>query len=257
MNIHKTAIVHKQAKLADDIEVGPYCVIGDEVTIGAGTKIGPHCIINGITKIGKANKFYGASSIGSDPQDLKYKGEKTVLEMGDNNIVREYVTLNRGTDASGKTIIGNNNLFMAYSHVAHDCIVGNNCVLANVGTLGGHVELEDNVIIGGMVGVHQFCKIGKLAIIGGCSKPTQDIIPYSKSDGRPLKIFGINSIGLQRAGADKASISALKKAFKILFREGLGVPNALKKIESEVTDCAEIKHLIEFIKKSKRGICHQ
>ncbi len=256
MKIHNTAIIHRKAKLADDVKVGPYCVIGADVTIGAGTKIGPHCVIEGTTTIGKNNIFYGSASIGGDSQDLKYKGAKTYLEIGDNNTMREYVTLNRGTDEGGKTIIGSNNFFMAYTHVAHDCKVGNHCIMANGGHLGGHVELEDRVIIGGFGAVHQFCRVGELALLGGCSKLTQDLPPYLKCDGRPVDIHGINYVGLKRAGIDSSVTNALKKAYKILFREGLNTPNALKKIESELPDIKQIRHFVEFARASKRGICH-
>jgi len=254
MKVHNTAVVHKDAKLADDVEVGPYCLIGAEVTIGPGTKVGPQCVIEGPCDIGKNNVFYALASIGGDPQDLKYKGEKTYLKIGDGNTVREFVTLNRGTGENGETIIGSNNLLMAYVHIAHNCRIGNDCVMANGATLAGHVEIRDWAILGGLVGIHQYCRVGELAIIGGYSKLTQDAPPYSTCDGNPAKVRGINSIGLERAGKAKEVKDTLKKTFKILFFEGLNKTNALAKIKSELTDCAELIYLIEFVNSSKRGI---
>jgi len=253
-NIHNTAIVHKTAILADSVEVGPYCLIGPEIKIGVGTKLGPYCVVHKWTTIGKNNNFVSACSIGGDPQDLKYKGEKTYLEIGDNNIVREYVTLNRGTGEGNKTVIGSNNLFMTTSHAGHNCIIGNNNVIANSVAIGGHVIVEDNVVIGGVTGIHQFCRIGKLAIIGGCSKVVQDIVPFSMSDGDPTKIYGINKIGLQRSGMKKEVQALLKRAFKILFNEGLIISSAIKKIEKEFDQIPEIVYLIKFIKLSERGV---
>ena len=254
MKIHNTAVVDKNAKLADDVEVGPYCLIGAEVEIGSGTKIGSQCVIEGPCQIGKENVFYALSSIGGDPQDLKYKGEKTFLKIGDGNTIREFVTLNRGTGEGGETIIGNNNLLMAYAHVAHNCQVGNDCVMANGVTLAGHVDIYDHAILGGLVGIHQYCRVGEFAIIGGYSKLAQDAPPYSTCDGYPAKVRGINSIGLERAGKTKEVKDTQKKAYKALFFEGLNKTNALTKIKSELPDCAELAHLIEFVNSSKRGI---
>lgn len=254
--IHKTAIVHKDAMLADDAEVGPYCLIGPAVKIGPGSRLGPHCVIHRNTTIGKNNNLVCACSVGADPQDLKYKGEKTYLEIGDNNIIREYVTLNRGTTEGTKTVIGNNNLFMTQSHVGHNCIIGNNIVIANSVPLAGHVIIEDNAVLGGLAGVHQFCRVGRLAIVGGCSKIIQDAPPFSMCDGYPARVWGINRIGLERAGVGRDMQALLKQAFKILFREGLLISNAIKKIERELAQTAEIKHLIDFVKSSERGICH-
>lgn len=252
--IHKTAIVDKTAILADIVEVGPYCFIGPGVKIGSGTKFGPHCVVHKDTVIRNNNNFIAASSIGADPQDLKYKGEKTFLEIGDNNTVREYVTLNRATGEGNKTIIGSNNLFMAASHVGHNSIIGNNNVIANAALLGGHVIVENNAILAGMAGVHQFCRIGKFSITGGCSKVVHDIPPYSMCDGNPAKIYGINKIGLTRAGMPASAQALLKKAFKILFTEGLLVSNAVKKAEKEIKQINEIKYLLQFIKSSDRGM---
>lgn len=254
MNIHKTAIIDKKAKLADDCFVGPYTCIGRDVTIGSGTRIAQFCVIEGKTSIGKNCKIFTGAVIGSVPQDLKFKGEDTSLEIGDNNTIREYATINKGTKESGTTKIGNNNLLMAYTHVAHDCLIGSDCIIANCGTLAGYVTLEDKVIIGGLVAIHQFVKVGTLAIVGGCSKVIKDVVPFSTADGHPVKIYGLNRIGLERAGISQDVRSQINKAFKILFKSGLSIPHALEKIETELENSSEIRHLIEFIKKSERGI---
>jgi UDP-N-acetylglucosamine acyltransferase len=252
--IHSTAIVDKNAILADNVEVGPYCLIGPGVKIGAGTKFGPHCVIHKDTAIGKNNRFTAFCSIGADPQDLKYKGEKTFLEIGDNNTIREYVTFNRATGEANKTAIGSDNLFMANCHIAHNCIVGNNAIIANAVLLGGHVTVEEHVVMGGMSGAHQFCRIGRFAIVGGCSKVVQDIPPYSMCDGNPAKVCGLNKIGLGRAGISSKTQLLLKKAFKILFAEGLLISNAVKKVEVEIAQANEVKCLIDFVKSSERGV---
>lgn len=258
MNIHPTAIVSKKAKLADDIKVGPYAIIADNVTIGPGTKIGPYCVIDGNTTIGKSCEIFTGAVIGSRPQDLKYKNEKSTLEIGDNNIIREYSTFNPGTGEGGRTIVGNNNLFMAYSHIAHDCILGNNCVIANNGTLAGHVTVEDKAVVGGLVAIHQFVRIGTLSIIGGCSKVVQDIPPYSTCDGHPALVYGLNLVGLRRNGISSGSIQQLNRAFKILFNAGLTTKHALEKINKEIHPDSnnEISYLVNFIKNSRRGIVH-
>jgi len=252
--IHSTAIVDKNAILADNVEVGPYCLVGPGVKIGPGTKIGPHCVIHKDTTIGKNNKFVAFCSIGADPQDLKYEGEKTYLELGDNNIVREYVTFNRATGEGNKTIIGSGSLFMANCHIAHNCIIGNNAIIANAVLLGGHVVVEEHVVMGGMSGAHQFCRIGRFAIVGGCSKVVQDIPPYSMCDGNPAKVCGLNKIGLGRAGISSKAQLLLKKAFKILFAEGLLISNAIRKVEAGVEQVEEVKRLIDFVKLSERGV---
>ena len=254
-NIQATAQIAASAQLAEDVEVGHYAVIGPQVSIGPGSKIGEHCVITGNTSIGKNCQIFSGAVIGSVPQDKKYKGEETELIIGDNNIIREYVTVNLGTVASGKTIIGNNNLIMAYAHIAHDCVIGNNVVLANVGTLAGHITIEDRAILGGLAAVHQFVRIGTLAIVGGCSKVIQDIPPYSMCDGHPARVRSLNKVGLERAGISKEAKRQIKHAFTILFSSGLTVSHALKKIEEEVSPTPEIAHLINFIENSQRGIC--
>lgn len=256
MRAYPNAVVSKKAKLADDVSVGPNTIIGDNVVVGPGTKIGAFCVIEGNTTIGKNCEIFTGAVIGSRPQDLKYKGEKSFLEIGDNNIIREYCTFNPGTQEGSKTVVGNDNLFMAYSHIAHDCRVGNGCVIANNGTLAGHVTIEDKAVVGGLVAVHQFVRVGVLSIIGGCSKVVQDIPPYSTCDGHPARVYGLNLIGLRRSGIPKESIHQLNHAFKILFNSGLSLKHAVEKLKKEITPDNECAYLIDFIKSSQRGIAH-
>lgn len=255
MAIHKTAIIDSKAKLATGIEVGPYSTIGPNVTIAKNVKIGSFCVIDGNTTIAEGCSIFTGAVIGSIPQDLKYKGEKSFLEIGKNNIIREYTTMNLGTGEGGTTKVGSNNLFMAYSHIAHDCIVGDDCIIANCGTLAGHVTIEDKAVVGGLVAIHQFVRMGKISIVGGCSKVVQDIPPFSTCDGHPTKVYGLNLIGLKRAGVAEDSINGLKHAFKFLFRKGLSLPHALEKIQKEIPQSEEIKHLIHFFQTSERGVC--
>jgi len=254
-NIQSTAQIAPGAQLASDVEIGHYSIIGPEVKIGPGTKIGDHCLITGNTAIGKNCRIFTGAVIGSVPQDLKYKGEETEIIIGDNNTIREYVTINLGTSASDKTLVGNNNLIMAYAHIAHDCVIGNNVVIANAGTLAGHIVIEDRAILGGLAAVHQFVRIGRLAIVGGCSKVIQDIPPYTMCDGHPARARSLNKVGLERAGISKEAKSNLKTAFTILFSSGLTIPHALKKVEEEVPALPEVTHLVNFIKNSQRGVC--
>ncbi len=253
--IHPSAIVDSKAKLFDNVVVGPFSIIGAGVCIDKGTVIGANCVIEGNTKIGKNCRIFTGAVIGSAPQDLKFKGEKTYLDIGNNNIIREFVTINLGTKATGKTTIGNDNLIMAYSHIAHDCRIGNGIVIANGGTLAGYVTIEDKAILGGLTGIHQFVRVGTLSIIGGFSKIIQDIPPYSTCDGRPAKFYGLNIIGLKRAGLEEKTRKNLKAAFKILLQSGLPVSFALKEIKKRLPPSPEIKHLINFVSNSKRGIC--
>jgi len=254
MQIHPQAIVSAKAKIGTGVSVGPFTIIGDNVNIGQDTKIGSHCVIEGNTTIGKSCQVFTGAVIGSQPQDLKFKGEKVFLEIGNNNIIREYCTLNPGTGEGAKTVVGDNNLLMAYSHVAHDCKVGSNCVLANNSTLAGHVTIEDKVVIGGISAVHQFVKVGMLSIIGGCSKVVQDIPPFSTCDGHPARVYGLNLIGLRRKGISNVSIKQLDQAFKLIFNSGLSVKNAVKKAEEELAKNEEISYLINFVKSSERGL---
>ena len=255
MNIHNTAIVDKKARLADDVKVGPCAIIGPNVEIGKSTEIGAHAVVEGYTTIGEDCRIFTGACIGSPPQDLKYKDEKSFLKIGNNNTIREYVTMNPGTDEGGVTSVGDGNLLMAYSHVAHDCKIGNGCVIANSGTLAGHVNVEDKVIIGGLAAIHQFVRVGKLSIIGGCSKIVKDIPPFSTCDGHPARVYGLNLIGLKRAGMTKEAISLLNKAFKILFYSGLSVRNAIDNTRETVESCVEVEYLLDFVKASERGVC--
>lgn len=254
MNIHPTAIVSKKAKILDDVIIGPYSIIGDNVIINAGSKIGNHCVIEGYTTIGKNCQVFTGAVVGSQPQDLKYKGEKVFLEIGDNNIIREYCTLNHGTGEGGKTIVGNNNLLMSYSHVAHDCKVGNNCVFANNATLAGHVTIEDMAVIGGLVAIHQFVRMGKLSIVGGCSKVVQDIPPFSTCDGHPALVYGLNLIGLRRHKIPTDAIKELDRAYRIIFNSGFTTKHALDELHKSQINSAEVKYLINFAKESERGL---
>ena len=254
MQIHPSAIVSPKAKLESNVTVGPFSIISDNVIIGADTKIGAHCVIEGNTTIGCNCEIFTGAVVGSRPQDLKFKGEKVFLEIGNNNIIREYCTLNPGTGEGSKTIIGDDNLLMAYSHIAHDCRVGNACVLANNSTLAGHVIIEDRAVIGGIVAIHQFVRVGMLSIIGGCSKVVQDIPPFSTCDGHPTRVYGINLIGLRRKGISSDSIKQIDQAFKIFFNSGLSVKHALERVEKELAKTEEIIYLVNFARNSERGL---
>lgn len=251
--IHPTAIVDPGAQIGADVIIGPYCVIGDKVVIGDGSWLQNHVTVMGPSTIGKGNKFYAYASIGQQTQDLKYAGEPTYLEVGDDNVFREFCTVHRGSLPGTKTIVGSHNNFLAYSHIAHDCIVGNHVIFSNNGTLAGHVTVEDHVILSGLTAVHQFCRIGKHAITGGCSKVVQDIVPYTIVDGNPARARGINIVGLQRNGYNEDQIRAVRDAYKVLYRKGLNQTQALEKLRTG-TITAEVEHLINFIAGSQRGI---
>jgi len=254
--IHKTAIVHPKAEIDEGVEIGPYSIIDENVRIGRGTIIGPHVIIKKFTRIGKNCNIYQFASIGEIPQDQKFAGEETELIIGDNNIIREFVTLNRGTkEGGGKTLIGNNNFLMAYSHVAHDCYLGNNVIMANAATLAGHITIEDYAIIGGLSAIHQFVRIGAYSLVGGASAVSQDVPPYCLAVGNRAKLYGLNLIGLKRRNFPSEIISALKSAYRIIFKSNLKLKDAIKKVEYEIKDLPEIKTFIDFLKNSKRGFC--
>ena len=254
--IHKTVIIDTKTKIDSNVSIGPYSVIGPDVEIGEGTIIHSHVNISGHTKIGKKNKIYPFASIGNDPQDLKYNGEKTKLIIGDKNIVREYVTINPGTVSDvGKTIIGNNCLFMISSHVAHDCLVGNNVIIANNVPLGGHVIVEDNVVIGGNSAVQQFTRIGKMAMIGGMTGVLNDVIPYGLSTGNRNSLQGLNLIGLRRAKFENKEILGLSEAYKHIFATKNLTEN-ISKLNGSSRENFLVKEVIEFITKDKkRSIC--
>lgn len=257
--IHPTAIIDSTATLATDVEVGPYAIIGKHVTIGKGTTVGSHAVIGDWTILGENNRIFPQSSVGAPPQDLKYRGEECWTRIGDNNMIREFATIHRGTvTGHAETVIGNNNMFMAYSHVAHDCRIGNGVVMANVATLAGHVTIEDNVILGGLVAVHQFTSIGMNAMIGGGTMVSLDILPYTIATAgrrRETKLRGLNLIGLKRRGFSNEAINSLRNAYKTLFMAGLKLPDAIARIKTESTDCPEVQYLLTFIENSKRGIC--
>ena len=253
--IHPTAIVHPDVELGVGVEIGPYSIIEATVKIGDNTKVDARVSIKGNTIIGAENEIFTGAVIGSITQDKKYKGGVSYVKIGDRNKIREYVTINPGTDDGTETVIGNDNLIMAYAHIAHDCVLGNNITLANNGTLAGHVVIEDKAIVGGFGAVHQFVRIGYLSIVGGCSKVVQDVPPYIMVDGHPARVYGLNSVGLERANVPAEERANLKKAFKILFRSKLIVKNAIKQIESELPQTEAIKTLLQFLKKSERGIC--
>jgi UDP-N-acetylglucosamine acyltransferase len=252
--IHDKAIVYPNAKLGDNVEVGPFTIIGDNVSIGDGTIIGPNVLIDGYTNIGKNCKIFHGACIGVEPQDRKYKQEKSYVEIGDNNIIREFVTIHIATGEGAKTIIGNDCYILAYAHIAHNCIVGNKVTLINTAALGGHVEVEDAAYISAFNPIIQFLKVGKMAIVGTGSKITKDIPPYVMADGHPVKIYGLNTRGLDRNNVPEDIQNTIKQTHKIMFRSKLNVSDALKKIEETVPMNDYIRHFVEFVKNSKNGI---
>jgi len=256
MNIHSTAIISPDAQLEEGVEIGPYVVIGSDVKIGKNTVIGPHTVIDDYVHIGEGNRIFQFCSIGAPPQDLKFGGEKTRVIIGNFNTIREFVTIHRATTADiGVTIIGDNNLLMAYVHIAHNCKLANNIVMVNYAGLAGHIHVEDYAIIGGLTGIHQFCRLGTHCMIGGASAVVKDVPPYSIAQGNHAKLFGLNLIGLKRRDFSEKTIKALKDAYRIIFRSNLLLEAALKKAQEEVEDVPEVKHFIKFIKESERGIC--
>lgn len=253
--IHPTAIIYPGAKVDASVEIGPYAVIGANVTIGARTTVGPHAVIEGWTEIGQDNQIFQFACIGAISQDLKYAGEEAWLRIGDRNKIREFTTLHIGTaDGGGETLIGSDNLLMAYTHVAHDCRVGNHVIMANNASLAGHVTVDDHAILGGMSGIHQFSKIGTHALISGGSMVVQDIPPYTIAQGDRAKTVGINLIGLKRRGFSSDALNKIKKAYKLLFRSGLRSEEALERIDAELGDCPEVKVFADFVRNSERGI---
>jgi UDP-N-acetylglucosamine acyltransferase len=252
--IHATAIIHPKAQVGADCEIGPYCVIGEHVALGAGCKLHSHVVIGGHTKLGQGNEIFPFASIGLKTQDLKWKGGVTRTQIGDHNTFREYVTVHSATSDGEVTTVGSNNHILAYCHLAHNVTLGNHIIMSNVATLAGHVTVEDHAVVGGLAAVHQFCRIGKLAMIGGCSKVVQDVPPFMMADGNPAETRTINKVGMERNGVSEEAQSALRLAYKILFREGLTISNALVKIEKELPKLPEVLHLLDFVRKSERGI---
>jgi UDP-N-acetylglucosamine acyltransferase len=253
-NHHSTAVIHPKAEIGAECIIGPYCVIGENVVLGGGCKLHSHVVIDGHTRLGKGNEIYPFSSIGLRTQDLKWKGGVTRTEIGDQNTFREYVTIHSATSDGGVTTIGSHNNLLAYSHIAHDVTMGDHIIMSNVGTLGGHVRVEDHAVIAGLAAVHQFCRIGKMSMIGGCSKVVQDVPPFMLADGNPAETRTVNKVGLERNGVSEQTQNSLRQAYKILFREGLTIPNAIVRIEKELPTSPELQHLLQFVKTSERGI---
>jgi len=253
--IHTSAIVHPSARIEEGVEIGPFAVIGEHVSIGGGTTVGPHAVIEGWTEIGRDNRIFQFASVGAPPQDLKFHGEKSQLRLGDRNTVREFVTLHRGTESGGgETVVGDDCLFMAYSHVAHDCIVGNRVILANGATLAGHVQVDDFAILGGLSAVHQFARIGAHAMISGGAMVAQDVPPYCIAQGDRARTVGINLVGLKRREFSDEALRSVKQAYKLIFRSGLRLEEALDRIAGEVSSCPELTTFVDFIRDSERGI---
>ncbi len=256
MNIHPTAIISPDAQIEEGVTIGPYTIIGPEVRIGKHTVIGPHVVIERLTEIGESCKIDQFAAIGGDPQDLKYRGEKTKVIIGNYNTIREFATIHRATVSDiGVTIIGDYNLLMAYSHVAHNCKLDNHVILANSANLAGHIHVEDYAIVGGLTGVHQFTRIGAHCIIGGASAVNKDVPPYTMASGNHAKLYGLNQIGLRRRGFSEETIAALKHAYRIMFRMSLLRKDAVAKVLSEVPGYPEVRRFVEFIDGSSRGTC--
>lgn len=258
-NIHPTAIISDQAILKNDVSVGPYAIIEGEVEIGDGTVIEHHATIKGKTVIGNSCRVYPYALVGTDPQDLKHKGGQSELIIGDNTVIREYVTISRGTELDGGfTRIGSHNFIMAYSHIAHDCQFGNHIILSNAATFAGHCEVGDYAIIGGLCAVHQFCRIGRYAFIGGTSGVAQDIPPFVLANGNHTRLYGLNNEGLKRHKFSKETLKIINQAYRIIFRTtGLSLANAIERVKNEIEIIPEVKEMIDFIESSKRGVCRK
>lgn len=254
--IHSTAIVDPGATLAERVKIGPYSVIGENVEIGRNTTIGAHVNIDGWTKIGEECMIFPFAAVGGAPQDLKFEGKKTGLVIGNKNTIREFVTINRATlHGGGKTIVGDNNLLMAYCHIAHDCRLGNNIVVSNAATLAGHISIDDCAVVGGLVAIHQFSRVGAYSFIGGASAVARDVPPYLMAVGNRAKLYGINAVGLKRNGFSPETIRKLRRAYKIIFRSSIVLKEALKQVKEEITGSDEVDYLVKFIEKSERGVC--
>ncbi len=255
MKIHETAIIHPGAQFGEGVEIGPYCIIEENVKVGNRTKVGPLVHLKGWTTIGEDCNIYTGVIIGSEPKDLKYKeGDRSFITIGDKNNIHEYTSIARAAAKDGVTAIGSNNLLMAYIHVAHDCIIGNNIIMASFATLGGHVVIEDKAVIGAQSAIHQFVRIGTMAIAGACAKIVQDVPPYTISDGYPASVRGLNTVGLRRNGVSSHTRLLLNRAFKILFRSDLNRTQAVEKVKAEVEMRPEVENLLKFIETSQRGI---
>jgi UDP-N-acetylglucosamine acyltransferase len=254
VQVHASAIVDAKAEIGPGTVIGPYCIVEAGVVLGAECWLQHHVTVCGPTVAGARNKFYAYSSIGQQTQDLKYRGEPTYLEIGDENAFREFVTVNRSTTSEGKTRIGHRGNYLAYSHIGHDCTVGDEVVFSNNGTLAGHVQVGDHAIMGGLTAVHQFCRLGRYAITGGCSKIVQDVPPFMIADGNPAKVRGVNIVGMERSGFAPETIKTIKEAFRLIYRSKYNTRQALEAIQQELPGSAEITQIIEFIQQSERGI---
>jgi UDP-N-acetylglucosamine acyltransferase len=252
--IHPSAVVDPTAEIGEGCLIGPYCIVGPGVVLGANCWLQHHVSLTGPSRFGAGNQFFAFTSIGQRTQDLKYAGEPTYLEVGDGNTFREFVTVNRGTLENAKTIIGSRNHFLAYCHIAHDCTVGSDVVFSNNGTLAGHVTVEDHAILGGFTAVHQFCRIGRHAMTGGCSKIVKDVPPFMMADGNPARVRGVNRVGLERHGFSVDTARDLKEAFRLLYRAHLNVGQAIDGIRAQIRETPEIEEVIRFVTGSGRGI---
>ncbi len=252
--IHATAIIHPKANVGSGCEVGPYCVIGEHVTLGDNCQLHSHVVIDGHTTLGQANEIFPFACIGKKTQDLKWKGGVTRLEIGSHNVFRECVTIHCATSDGDATVLGSHNLLLTSVHIAHDCILGSHIIMSGYAGLAGHVVVEDHAILGGYTAVHQFCRVGKFAMTGGCSRIPQDVAPFMIVEGNPAETRTINKIGMERNGVSPEAVAALRQAYKILFREELSAPNALLKIEKELPQLPEVRHLVQFVRGSQRGI---
>jgi UDP-N-acetylglucosamine acyltransferase len=253
-SLHPSAIVHPGARIGEGCDIGPYCVIGPHVTLGPGCRLHSHVVVDGHTTLGAANEIFPFACLGLKTQDLKWRGGVARTAIGDRNTFREHVTVHAATADGAATVIGSHNHFLAYVHIAHDCRLGDHIIMSNVGTLAGHVTVEDHAIVGGLAAVHQFCRLGRMSIVGGCSKVVQDVPPYMLADGNPAETRHINKVGLDRHAVPEPAQAALRQAYKILFRERLTVSNALTRIEAELPPLPELRHLVQFIRASDRGI---
>ena len=253
--IHPSSIIHPHAQIGANCQIGPFCVIGEHVVLGDHCHLHSHVVIDGHTQIGHHNEMFPFSALGMKTQDLKYKGGAPRLVVGDHNVFREGVTVHCATNDNEATVVGSHNLLIIQAHVAHDCILGDHIIMSGYAGLAGHCLVEDHAILGGYVAVHQFCRIGKHSMIGGCTKIVQDVPPFMIVDGNPAETRTVNKIGLERAGISEAAQTALRTAYKIIFREGLSTSNALAKVEAEAPLLPEVKHLVEFIRASQRGFC--
>jgi UDP-N-acetylglucosamine acyltransferase len=252
--IHPTAIVSPNAQIGEGVEIGPQVIIGDDCVVGDGCVLAPRSVLERYVTLGKNVKVGIGSVLGGEPQDLKFRGERTTVEIGDNTVIREYATINRGTSQSFKTTVGQGCFIMSYVHLAHDCHIGNGVILSNATQLAGHVTVEDRATLSGLVAVHQFTRIGRHAFVGGCSRVSKDVPPFTKAVGSPMKLYGLNTIGLQRAGFSEHVLLELKRAYRLFFRSGLNLSQAIEQIRSEVELLPEVRELIQFLEESGRGV---